>query len=165
VPWYKDLADELHKPIRKKFPKRRVIVYGIDEVWAIDLVDMKHFSRINKGYKYLLTVIDIFSKYAWAIPIKSKKPESSLEAFENILESSNRKPEKIWCDGGNEFKGVFQKFLDKNKILKYMTHNEGKSVVVERFNRTLKERMWKQFTIDNTNQYLDMLPLLMEKYI
>ena len=73
--WSQQLAEELHKPITRNFKKRRVISYGIDEIWAADLVEMQKYSKWNKGFKYLLMVIDIFSKYGWIIPLKDKKTE------------------------------------------------------------------------------------------
>ena len=80
--WKEKLADELHKPIKRKFPRRSVIVFNKDEIWSADLVDMQAFSSFNKGFKYILTVIDVFSKYAWAVPIKGKSAASVTKAFE-----------------------------------------------------------------------------------
>ena len=99
---------------------------------------MQAFSMENKGIKYLLTVIDIFSKYAWAVPLKNKTGESVTEAFNNIV-SEGRTPKNLWVDEGKEFYNkTFQSFLDKNTINMYHTFNEGKAVVIERFNRSLK---------------------------
>ena len=80
----KDLAEELHKPIRRKFKKRRVIVNGIDKIWAADLVDMQAFAKFNHGVRYLLAVIDVFSKYGWLIPLKDKTGKSVASAIKNI---------------------------------------------------------------------------------
>ena len=93
----------LHKPSYRKYKRNKVSVLGIDYLWQIDLVDMKKFSRINKGIKYLLTSIDVFSKYAWVVPIKSKEGKTSLLAFKKILEKSHRKPEKIQCEQEKNF--------------------------------------------------------------
>lgn len=159
------LADELHKPIRRKFQKRAVIVVGIDDTWSADLVDMSSFAKFNKGIKYLLTIIDIFSKFAWAVPVKDKTGASVTKAFENVMKNSKRKPEKLWVDEGKEFYNKeFKSLLEKNGILMYHTFNEGKAVVIERFNRTLKNIMWKHFTANNTNKYLDVLPSILDKY-
>ena len=100
--WAQRLADELHKPITRNFTKRRVISRGIDEIWAADLVEMQKFSRWNKGLKYLLMVIDVFSKYAWIKPLKDKKTETVVIAFEEIF-NSGRKPKMLWADKGSEF--------------------------------------------------------------
>ena len=83
--WQEQLANELHKPIKRNFTRRRVIVSDIDERWASDLVEMQSFSKFNKGFKYLLMVIDVFSKYGWIIPIKDKKGETITKAFKTIL--------------------------------------------------------------------------------
>ena len=152
------MADELHKPVLRKFPKRRVYVNGIDHVWAADLVDMQAFSKQNKGVKYLLAVIDIFSKYAWLIPLKDKTGTSVADALKTLFKM--RKPEKMWVDKGAEF---YNKHV-KSLITLYSTENEEKSSVVERWNRTMKEKMWKYFSANNTNKYVDILQDLVNQY-
>ena len=121
----KDLAEELHKPIRRKFKKRRVLVGRIDRIWAADLVDMQAFSKFNRGVKYLLAVIDVFSKYGWLIPLKDKTGKSVALALKTIFEE--RKLEKMWVDKGKEF---YNKDV-KDLIELCSTENEEKSSVVE----------------------------------
>ena len=100
---------------------------------------MQLISKFNKGYRFLLCVIDIFSKYAWVVPLKDKKGMSIVNAFQNILKQSARKPNKIWVDKGSEFyNSHFKKWLKDNNIEMYSTHNEGTSVIAERFIRTIK---------------------------
>ena len=99
--WSQQLAEELHKPITRNFRKRRVISYGIDKIWAADLVEMQTFSKWNKGVKYLLMVIDVFSKYGWIKPLKDKKTESVSLAFDEIFKKSKRKPTMLWTDKGS----------------------------------------------------------------
>ena len=152
------LAEELHKPIRRKFKKRRVLVNGIDKIWAADLVDMQVFSKFNRGVKYLLAVIDLLSKYGWLIPLKDKTGKSVASALKTIFKE--RKPEKMWVDKGKEF---YNKDV-KDLIELYSTENEEKSSVVERWIRTMKEKMWKYFTDKNTNIYIDILPDLVKDY-
>ncbi len=165
VTWKDQLADELHKPVKRKFQRRRVEVKGIDQIWSADLVDMQWNSRVNKGFKYLLNIIDLFSKYAWSVPIKDKTGRSITDAFNKVVKSSGRKPEKLWVDQGTEFYNrVFRGWLTENDIEMYSTHNEGKAVVVERFNRTIKEKMWKYFSANNTHKYTDILDNLMGLY-
>ncbi len=166
VPTWKDqLADELHKPVRRKFRRRRVEVKRIDQIWSADLVDMQWNSRQNSGYKYLLNIIDLFSKYAWSVPTKDKTGRSITDAFDKVVKSSGRKPEKLWVDQGTEFYNrVFRSWLKENDIEMYSTHNDGKAVVVERFNRTIKEKMWKYFSANNTHKYIDILDSLMDLY-
>ena len=162
--WQVKLADELHKPLKRNFTRRRVIVNHIDEIWCSDLVEMQQFSKWNKGYRYLLTVLDVFSKYGWIIPLKDKKGETVMNAFKMILKEG-RKPHYLWTDKGKEYYNKHVKeLLDKNKITLYSTENEEKSSVCERWNRTIKTRMWKQFTVQGNTQYLDMLPKLVKQY-
>ena len=152
------LAEELHKPVKRKFKKRRVMVNGIDKIWAADLADMKAFEDYNDGYTFLLLVIDIFSKYGWIVPLKNKKGKTVAEALKNIFEK--RKPEKLWTDKGTEFKNK-----DVKKLIEiYSTENEEKSSIVERWIRTMKEKMWKYFTDNKTYTYMDVLPDLVEDY-
>ena len=141
------LADERHKPILRKFNKRKVYSQFKDNIWGVDLADMQSLSRKNKGIKYFLCVIDLYSKYAFAIPLKDKKGVSIVNAFNKIIKQSNRKPNKIWVDQGGEFyNNAFEKWLSDNDINMYSTYNEGKSVVAERFIRTLKNKLYKHMT-------------------
>ena len=99
--WTDALAEELHKPVTRKFEKRRVIARGVDNIWAADFVDMKAFAKDNEGVKYLLTVLDVFSKYGWIVPLKTKKGVEVANALRQIFKE--RKPEKLWVDKGKEF--------------------------------------------------------------
>lgn len=140
---FEQLAEELHKPIKRKFQRRHVDVFEIDDVWGADLVDMREWIKQNKGFKYMLNVIDVFSKYAWSIPMKDKTGKTTLEAFRKIAQDSSRIPKHLWVDRGLEFYNKdIDSWLKKNDIVRYSTYGEHKSVVVERFNRTLKEMMW-----------------------
>ena len=121
-------------------------------------------SRFNTGYKYLLTCVDIFSKYVWVVPLKTKQGQELVKAFQTIL-SSGREPNKLQTDQGTEFLNrVLQKFLRENNI-DFFTVNSGlKASVVERFNRTFKNKMYKYFTAKNTLTYIDVLPKLVKSY-
>ena len=135
------LAEELHKPIIRNFRKRTVYSAFKDNICGADLADMQLISKLNKGFRFLLCVIDIFSKYAWVVPLKDKKGVSIVNAFQKILDKSRRKPNKIWFDKGKEFyDNSFKKWLKDNDIDMYSIHNEGKSVAAERFIRTLKKK-------------------------
>ena len=159
------LADEMHRQRRVHFPRRPVLVHGIDDIWSADLVDMQAFAKYNKRFKFMLTVIDLFSRYAWAVPLKDKTGASVRDAFQRIVRTSKRKPGKLWVDEGKEFyNNTMKKWLSDNDITMYSTHNEGKAVVIERFNRTLKSRMWRHFTANSTNVYVDVLPKLLSRY-
>ena len=93
--WTDQLAEELHRPVVRRFPKRREVVRGIDEIWAADLVDMQSFAKDNDGFKLLLAVLETFSKYGWIVPLKDKTGKSRVDDFAKILESSGRKPGKV----------------------------------------------------------------------
>ena len=135
----------LHRPLRKKFKRNRIVVYGKDNTWQADLIDLQDLASINSNYKYLLTVIDVFSKYAWVVPLKNKTNKIVIEAFKKIFK--NRKPERLHTDQGQEFLGKeCQKYLKNEKVSFYILNSEMKASIVERFNRTLKEKMWRYFT-------------------
>ena len=126
---------------------------------------MKLLSKYNKGIRFLLCAIDIFSKYAWVVPLKDKKGISIVKAFQIILKQSNRKPNKIWVDKPSEFYNVyFRKWLRDNDIVMYSTHNEGKSVVAERFIRTLKSKIFKYMTSISKNVYINKLDDIVNEY-
>ena len=126
---------------------------------------MQLISKYNKGVRFLLWVIDIFSKYAWVVPLKDKKGVSIAAAFQSILKQSNRKPNKIWVDKGSEFYNIsFKKWLQNNGIVLYSMHNEGKSVVAERFIRTLKNKIYKYITSVSKNMYIDKLDDIVNEY-
>ena len=159
------LADELHKPVIKKFNKRKVYSQFKDNIWGVDFAEMQSLSRKNKGIKYLLCAIDLYSKYAFVIPLKDKKGISIVNAFNKIIKQSNRKPNKIWVDQGGEFyNNVFKKWLSDNDILMYSTYNEGKSIVAERFIRTLKNKLYKHMAATGKNVYYDVLDDVVNKY-
>ena len=159
------LTDELHKPIIKKINKRKVYSQFKDNIWGVDLADMQSLSRENKSIKYLLCAIDLYSKYAFVIPLKDKKGISIVNAFNKIIKQPNRKPSKPWVDEGGEFyNNVFKKWLSDNVIIMYSTYNEGKSVVAERFIRTLKNKLYKHMTATSKNVYYDVLDDLVNKY-
>ena len=159
------LAEELHKPIIRKFNKRKVYSQLKDNIKGVDLADMQSLSRKNKGIEYLLCSIDLYSKYAFVIPLKDKKGISVVNAFDKIIKQSNRKPNKIWVDQGGEFyNNVFEKWLSDNDINMYSTYNEGKSVIAERFIRTLKNKLYKHMTATGKNVYYDVLDDVVNKY-
>ena len=123
-----------------------------DNIWGVDLADMQLLSKYNKGIRYLLCAINLFSQYAFVVPLKDKKCVTITNAFQSILDKSKRKPNKIWTDQGSEFSNThFKKWLKDNVIVMYSTHNEGKSVVEERFIRTLKNKIYKHMTAVSKN--------------
>ena len=160
----KILSEELHKSKRKNYTRRKIIVNHIDEIFAADLVEMQKFAKLNKGYRYLLTCIDIFSKYAWVIPLKDKKAINIKNALLKIFKQ--RKPKFLWTDRGTEFYNKqVQYLLNENNIKLYSTNNsEIKSSIVERFNLTFKNMMYKKFTENNSTIFYNILDQLVENY-
>ena len=154
----------LHKPVRRRFKRRKTYCLGVDHLWQIDLVDVSSLSRYNDGYRYLLTCIDCFSRYAWAIPIKNKTSASIVAAFDSIIDI--RKPTYLQSDKGTEFlNSAFQSYLKVNDISFYTSENDDiKCALVERYNRTLKTRMWRYFTSSNSLRYIDVLVDLVKSY-
>ena len=125
---------------------------------------MQSLSKYNKGIRYLLCAVDLFSKYAWAVSLKDKRGSSIANAFQKII-SEGRKPNKIWADQGGQFYNkIFKRFLRINNIEMYSTYNEGKSVVAERFIRTLKNKIFKHMTAVSKNVYFDVLDDIVDKY-
>ena len=125
---------------------------------------MQSLSKYNKGIKFLLWPIAIFSKYVWVVLLKGKKGTSIVNAFQKII-SEERKPNKIWVDQGSEFyNNSFKDFLKINNIEMYSTYNEGKSVVAERFIRTLKNKIFKHMTAISKNVCFDVLDDIVNKY-
>ena len=126
---------------------------------------MQSLSRKNKGIKYLLCAIDSYSKYAFVLLLKDKKGISLVNAFNKIIKQSGKKPNKIWVDQGSEFyNNSFKKWLSDNDIIMYSTYNEGKSVVAERFIRTLKNKLYKHMTATGKSVYYDVLDDAVNKY-
>ena len=156
----------LHKPVRRKFLRRRTIVGGIDHQWQADLIDLQKLKKDNKGYVFLLTCIDVLSKHAWVVPLKDKTGANLVKAFQQIFTEGGRKPLKLQTDKGTEFKNrLVQKLLRDLDIDFFTTENDDiKAAVVERFNRTLKDRLWRYFTKTNSTHYLEVLPDLVRAY-
>ena len=126
---------------------------------------MQSLSKKNIGIKYLLCAIDLYSKYTFVIPLKDKKGISIVNVFNKIIKQSRRKPNKIWVDQGSEFYNQnFKKWLSDNDIIMYSTYNEGKSVVAERFIRTLKNKLYKHMTATGKNVYYDVLEDVVNEY-
>ena len=129
----------------KKFKNKKVYSSFRDNIWGVDLADMQSLSKYNNGNRYLLCAIDLFSKYVWLVPLKDKQGTSIINALKKII-SEGRKPNKIWVDQGSEFYNSLKDFLKINNTEMYSTYNEGKSVVAERFIRTLKNKIFKHMT-------------------
>jgi transposase InsO family protein len=154
----------LHRPLRHKFHRRKIIVSGIDDQWQADLMDVSNLKAYNDGVTFLLTVIDILSKMAWVVPLHKKTGPSIVRAFQGIFKQG-RKPRKLNTDQGTEFlNSTFQGYLRKEGIHFFTSKNEPKCAVVERFNRTLRQKMWKHMMAKQTHRYITVLPHLVSGY-
>ncbi len=160
-------AYTLHKPITRKYKRRKVTTSGNEYQIQADLIDMQHLKKENKGYKFILTAIDVFSRYAWAYPLKSKKGNEVASVLKRIFQTTKGKNTKYFqTDKGTEFYNAnVKKLLKEKNIHHFSTYNdEMKSSIVERFNRTLKIRLWKYFTNSQQFNYLDALPKFINSY-
>ena len=155
----------MHRPTRRRFPRRRTYSKGIDDLFQIDLADMSNLSAYNDGYRYLLNCIDVFTKRAWSVPLKTKTGREVSDAFERHV-LSERRCNMIQSDKGTEFlNSNFQSMLRRHGIKFYTSENEDiKAAVVERFNRTLKGKMYRYFTAKHTRRYIDVLPEFLHSY-
>ena len=146
----RQVIEELHKPARKNFKRRRVVIKGLDDLWQADLVEMGAYSSDNKNHCLLLTIIDTFSKYAWGIPIKNKIGAEVTAARQSVF-NDGRIPKNLQTDDGKEFfNKSFQNLMNKYGVNHYSTYSVLKASIVERFNRTLKSMMWKEFSMNGT---------------
>lgn len=159
------IVNELHRPARRNYPRRRVITKGIDDLWQCDLVEMIPYARENRGYKYLLTIIDVFSKFVFAEPIKSKTGENVTSALAKVFKQSGRAPKNLQTDNGKEFyNSKFKALMKKHNVNHYSTFSNMKASVCERFNRTLKTIMWKEFNYQGSHKWLGTLAGLLDRY-
>ena len=163
ITWTNNMANELHKPVRHKFLKRFVFVRNVDDVWGADLIDVQKLAKKNSGFRYILMIIDVFSKYGWAAPLKNKSGPEVESALRKIFKKD--KPLKLWVDNGKEFynQDVY-KLLKENGTEMYSTNNDEKCSTIERWNRTIKTQLWRYFSANGTRKYTDVLQPLIDKY-
>jgi len=157
-----NLGYTLHKPTRRRFKTLPVIVFAIDEQWVADLIEVGTIAKSHRGMRYLLTVVDVLSKYGWVEPVKAKTGVAVTAAFEKILKRADGcVPRKLQTDDGKEFYNkTFQALMKRYDIRHFSTSGDTKASVIERFNRTLKQRMYRYFTVKNTLQFLPVLQAL-----
>lgn len=157
------ISDELHRPARRRFPRRRVTVKSVNDLYQGDLVEMLPYANVNKGMRYILTIINCFTKVAIALPLKNKTAIEVAKVLEPILQKHKMK--HFQTDQGKEWFNLHvKKLMTKYNINHYATFSELKASVVERLNRTLKEKMWKEFTARGTYEWLSILPRIVQKY-
>lgn len=156
----------LHRDRRNKFNRRRYNITNIDDLWEIDLIDVQHISRQNGGNKFILAIIDCFSKFAWCVPIKRKTPGEVIRAFNTVFSLSNRQPITVQSDKGREFNNKMIRHYLKEKNIIYNTTRDPiiKAAICERFIRTIKSIIFKYFSFSKSNRYLDALESILYIY-
>ena len=160
-----EIIEELHRPARRMFPRRHTVLKGIDDLYQADLVEMIPYSKLNRGYKYILTIINCFSKVADAIPLKDKSATAVTNAMKRFLNNNAGKIKLLQTDNGKEFyNSLFNSLMKKHGITHYSTFSEMKAAIVERFNRTLKGAMYKRFSQRGSYKWHDILSDLVQKY-
>ena len=154
------------KPPRRNYPTNKTDVYHIDDIWSLDILDLKDYGpENNRGYRYVLVVIDSFSKFGWTIPIKNKNAPTIKDSSEKILISSKRSPNLIESDRGREFyNNIFQDFLNKNNIKLYSRNSSVGAVFAERFNRTIRNLLKKTVFEQGDAKWIDVLPVITKQY-
>lgn len=159
------IVNELHKNVRKNFKRRRVVMFGINDLLQADLVEMIPYRKENKNFRYLLTVINVFTKFAWAKPIKAKTANDVAVAFNSILNSIPYTPNNLQTDAGKEFfNSKFKKLMLDFNINHYTTYSKLKASIVERFNRTIKSKMWKQFSLQGSYKWITIIKDIVKEY-
>ena len=154
----------LHKPVRKRYSTRQYKSGAINQHWQADLVEMIPYANVNNGYRYLLTIIDLFSRFAWAVPLRDKTAREVIAAFRQVF-ALGRQPERLQTDDGREFDNrEFQQFLNLHNIRFFTVKSQFKAALCERFNRTLKTKMWRYFTHTGRYRWIHVLEELMTAY-
>ena len=155
----------LHKPMRRKFPTHKYRVSGTYMLWQIDLLEMIPYAKINQGFRYILTCIDVYSRFARALPLKTKDGVTVANALNKMLQKAPTTPKHIQSDLGKEFYNVHvQNLFKRFKINHYTVHSQFKAALVERFNRTLREKLTRYFTHRGRKVWIHVLPQIIETY-
>ncbi|KAJ8909474.1 hypothetical protein NQ315_014891 [Exocentrus adspersus] len=160
------LVNELHKAARKNYPRRRTIIKGLDDLWQMDLAEMRQYASQNRNYKMIMVVIDSFSKYIWTRPLKSKTGEEITAAFADILAHANKRhPKNLQTDQGKEFfNQKFQSLIKKHGINHYNTFSVKKASIAERSIRTLKSHLYKYFSLNGSYNWINILHEITKNY-
>lgn len=161
----RDLVNELHREARRNFIRRSTEMRGINDTLQADLVEMIPYATKNRNMKYILTVINIFSKKAYACALKNKTAQEVTKAMQSILDSLNHPIRNLHVDNGKEFyNALMKKMLCQRNVNMYSTFTTKKAAIVERFNRTLKNKMWKEFSLNGSFKWIHILQPLVSDY-
>lgn len=159
------VMNEVFKNARRHYPRRKVIIKGLDETFSADLLDMQEYSENNDGYRYILMVMDNFSKYAWAVPLKAKTGPDTTAGMEKIFKEGKRIPKKMWTDNGTEFfNKEFKALMKKHNIELYHTHSEIKNPLIERLNRTFRHKIHPRLWLQGNNKWVNILKEVVDEY-
>ena len=158
------IINELHRPARRRFPRSRTIIKGLDDLWQADLAEFQPFARDNKGHKYVLVIIDCFSKFLWLRPLKDKSGLNVSRAMASVLEEG-RVPKHLCADLGKEFYNrSFSDLMKRYGVNHYSTYSIMKASIAERVIRTIKDYMYKMFSLEGSYKYLSKLPYIAREY-
>ena len=163
----KKFINEIYsKPPKKYYATNKTDVYYIDDIWSLDILDLKDYGpENNRGYRYVLVIIDNFSKFGWTLPLKNKNAQTIKDSFENFLINSKRKPNLIETDRGKEFyNNIFKDFLNKNNIKLYSRNTSLGAVFAERFNRTIRDLLKRPVFEKGDGNWIDVLPKITKQY-
>lgn len=161
----KGVVEEIHKLARKNFPTRAVTLKGLNDLFQADLVDVSNYKTFNKNHTFILMVINCFTKMGYTMPLKNKSGPEVTKAFEEILSTLPQPPKNLQTDNGTEFYNHhFQSLMKKYGINHYSTYSEKKASIVERFNRTILNWLFKQFSLQGSYKWIDVLPTIVKKY-
>ena len=160
------INEKYSKPPKKYYVTNKTDVYHIDDTWSLDILDLKDYGpENNRNYRYVLVIIDNFSKFGWTVPLKNKNAQTIKDSFENILISSKRQPNLIETDRGKEFyNNIFQDFLNKNNIKLYSRNSSYGAVFAERFNRTIRDLLKRLVFEKGDGNWIDVLPTITKQY-
>lgn len=160
------IVQELHRAARKNFPRRSYVMRGINDTFQADLIEMIPWARENQGYHYILMVIDVFSKQAWAKALKNKTGPEVTKAMTAIFETNSKDiPRNLHTDEGKEFYNAhFQRLMQKHSINHYSTHSTKKASIVERLNRTIMNRLWPLLNLQGSHKWLEHLQPIIDSY-
>lgn len=160
-----NIVNELHKPARINFPRRNTVIKNMNDLYQADLIEMKPHSNVNKGFKYILTVINCFTKVADAVPLKDKTGKSVTKAMEIAMQRDKNTVKHLQTDDGKEyFNKDFAELMERYNVNHYSTNSEKKAAIIERFNRTLKGAMYKAFSNRGSYVWFDLLSDLIHEY-
>ena len=160
-----EIAKELHKETRRIKEFRKVEAFSVNNIWAMDLISLMAYKDQNRGYNYLLTILDVYSRYAFVRPLKTKTGKEIYTALKSVFTSNKVTPNKVWVDQGGEFYNSTVKKLLKDKGTEmYSTYGKDKVSMIERFNRTLLKKLNIKFTEQGNEQWFHLAPLLVKTY-